>query len=136
MTRKRGVRLIALVGALALLAVIAAGPGTGGAQALRSRYCSPVVVKAPGGGFDSAAVLVTAGKVDCEKSRKLIGKALSPQPYSERQIAGWTCSTTTRASSGHLYGAGCALESGQGGEREAVRSTTPRPCPSCKSARD
>ena len=127
------------VGLALLLFLVAAAwlaAGAGNADAHGSRRCAPVVVKAPGGGFDSAAVLIVAGKTDCEKSRRLISKALSAARFEDRQIAGWSCSTTARVSSGHVFGASCVLESGPNGEREAVRSTTPRPCPGCKSVRD
>jgi hypothetical protein len=80
-----------------------------------------------------AAFAVVAGKLDCEKSRRQISKALSATRYEGRQIAGWTCSSTARTGSGHLYGATCTRE---GDEREAVRSTIPRPCHSCSSIRD
>jgi hypothetical protein len=118
--------------AIALLAVTAFGlPGS--ANAAQSRRCSPVVGRAPSGGFDRATVLVVAGKIDCEKSRRQIWNALSAKSYANRQIGGWTCSSTGRVGSGHLYGATCVRE---GAEREAVRSTTPKPCHSCSSIRN
>jgi hypothetical protein len=130
-----GGKALAVATFVATLAVVAglATTAAGSAGAAQFRRCSPVAGKAPSGGFDRATVLVVAGKLDCEKSRLQIFKALSATRYEGRQIAGWTCSSTARAGSGHLYGATCTRE---GDEREAVRSTVPRPCHSCSSTRD
>jgi hypothetical protein len=131
--RSRGLAPTAVVG-LIFLASIAVGVFGDAAPASAGQYrrCAPVVGRAPGG-FDRATVLVVAGKVDCEKSRHAIWNALSGKRYADRDIQGWTCSSTARVSSGHLFGATCVREDG---EREAVRSTTPRPCPSCSSIRE
>jgi hypothetical protein len=120
-----------LLVAVGLLAEWLGGPRP--ATAAQFKRCSPVVAHAPGGGFDRAAVLVVSGKQDCEKSRRAISGALSSSRYNDRVIGGWTCFSTARAGSGHLYGASCVRESE---EREAVRSTTPRPCHSCSKVRD
>jgi hypothetical protein len=130
-----GPKAVMAAALVALFAVVAAWAtaGAGGAAAAQYRRCSPVAAKSPAGGFDSAAVLVVAGKIDCEKSRREIFKALSATSYKGRQIAGWTCSSTARAGSGHLYGATCSREEG---EREVVRSTTPKPCSSCTKPRE
>jgi hypothetical protein len=133
---ERAARRIAPLGAVALLLVagavfVVSVPAPG--QAAQFKRCSPVVGRAPGGGFDTADVLVVAGKQDCEKSRHAVWSALSAKPYKDRVIGGWTCSSTGRRGSGHLYGASCVRE---GEEREAVRSATPRPCHSCSPIRE
>jgi hypothetical protein len=125
--RLAAVALLLVAGAA--LAVSVPTPG----QAAQFKRCSPVVGHAPGGGFDTADVLVVAGKQDCEKSRHAIWNALSAKPYEDRVIGGWTCSSTGRRGSGHLYGASCVRE---GEEREAVRSAIPTPCHSCSSIRE
>ena len=55
-----------------------------------SRRCAPVVTAA-GPGFTQASVLIVSGRVDCEKSRKAIFRALSTTPYESRPIEGWDC---------------------------------------------
>jgi hypothetical protein len=124
--------LCACVGAFSLLA-FAAWHGTDPAAA--TKHCAPVVTKSPGGGFDTATVLVEAGRVDCEKARKVLFSAISKSSYKNRQIQGWTCSSTSRASSSQPYGAKCNREL-PGEPRDVVASTQPRPCSSCHSIRD
>jgi hypothetical protein len=115
------------------LLVFAAGHGT--ERAAATKHCAPVVTKSPGGGFDTATVLVEAGRVDCEKARKVLFSAISKSSYKNRQIQGWTCSSTSRASSSQPYGAKCNREL-PGEPRDVVASTQPRPCSDCHSIRD
>jgi hypothetical protein len=97
-----------------------------------SRRCAPVVTAA-GPGFTQAAVVIVSGRVDCEKSRKAIFRALSTTPYESRRIEGWDCRSSARGSSG-VYGARCTRE-GEKGE-EVIKSTLPRRCPGCHKTRD
>ena len=97
-----------------------------------SRRCAPVVTAA-GPGFTQASVLIVSGRVDCEKSRKAIFRALSTTPYRSRTIEGWDCGSSARAGSG-VYGARCTRE-GEKGE-EVIKSTLPQRCPACHKIRD
>jgi hypothetical protein len=92
------------------------------------------VVTKEGPGFTKASVLIVAGRVDCEKSRKVIWQALSPKRYKHRRIAGWDCASTARASASGLFGASCEAEGERG--REVIKSTTPHRCPDCDSVRN
>jgi hypothetical protein len=97
-----------------------------------SRRCAPVVTNA-GPGFTMASVLIVSGRVDCEKSRRVIFKALSTAPYESRRIEGWDCGSSARGGSG-VYGARCTRE-GEKGE-EVIKSTRPQRCPGCHKVRD
>ena len=123
-----------LLGACAC-ALLIAGVGSGlhaaGAEAA-NRRCAPVVTSL-GPGFTKASVLIVTGRVDCEKSRRVIFKALSTAPYEGKEIAGWDCRSTRRGGSG-VYGARCTTE-GEKGE-ELIKSTLPRRCPGCHKIRD
>jgi len=124
-------KLRTLACACALFGVaIAASLQPAGSDAA-NRRCSPVVT-AVGPGFAKAFVLILTGRVDCEKSREVIFKALSTSPYEEKQIKAWDCRSTDRGGSG-VYGARCATQ----GERdeELIRSTIPRRCPACRKIR-
>ena len=118
-----------------LLCVLALGAGAW-LQATESdaagRRCAPVVTAA-GPGFTQASVLIVSGRVDCEKSRKAIFRALSTTPYESRTIEGWNCRSSARGGSG-VYGARCTRE-GEKGE-EVIKSTLPRRCPACHKTRD
>jgi hypothetical protein len=96
------------------------------------RRCAPVVTAA-GPGFTQASVLIVTGRVDCEKSRKAIFRALSTTPYESRTIEGWHCRSSARGGSG-VYGARCTRE-GEKGE-EVIKSTLPQRCPGCHKTRD
>jgi hypothetical protein len=97
-----------------------------------NRRCAPVV-SAAGPGLTKASVLIVSGRVDCEKSRKVIFKALSTAPYERRQLKGWDCTSTAEGGSG-VFGALCTAE-GEKGE-EVIRSTLPQRCPGCSKLRD
>jgi hypothetical protein len=97
-----------------------------------SRRCSPVVTGL-GPGFTRASVLIVTGRVDCEKSRQVIFKALSKATYEDKGIEGWACRSTNRGPSG-VYGARCTTE-GEKGE-EVIKSTLPQRCPGCHKTRD
>ena len=115
----------------ALLAVAGGAclrPAESGAASLR---CAPVVTGA-GPGLTKAWVWIVSGRVDCEKSREVIFKALSTSPYEEMQIKGWACKSTDRGGSG-VWGARCTRD-GERGE-EVIRSTLPRRCPRCRKIR-
>lgn len=131
-TRGFGWRAAALC-ALAALAVLAGlwyQPGSSEASGLR--YCSPVVTNA-GPGYSEASVYILSGRTDCEKSRKVIWQALSATPYGQRQIQGWSCATTDRASKSDLYGVRCEMSGEE--EHEAIKSTLPHRCPDCHGIR-
>lgn len=96
------------------------------------RRCAPVVTAA-GPGFTQASVLIVSGRVDCEKSRKAIFRALSTTPYMGRAIEGWSCRSSGRGGSG-VYGARCTKQ-GEKGE-EVIKSTLPQRCPNCHKTRD
>lgn len=115
------------------LLAFAAWHGTERAAAIK--HCAPVVTKSPGGGFDTATVLIEAGRTDCEKARRVLFSAISESSYKNRQIQGWTCSSTSRASSSRPYGAKCYREL-PGEPRDVVATTQPRPCGSCHSIRN
>ena len=118
-----------------LLCALALGAG-GWLHATESdaagRHCAPVVTAA-GPGFTQASVLIVSGRVDCEKSRKAIFRALSTTPYESRAIEGWDCSSSARGGSG-VYGARCTRE-GEKGE-EVIKSSLPQRCPACHKTRD
>ena len=40
---------------------------------------------------------VLNGRTDCEKARRQIYAAISSSRYSDREINGWTCSSTSRS---------------------------------------
>ena len=96
------------------------------------RRCAPVVTAA-GPGFTQASVLIVTGRVDCEKSRKAIFRALSTTFFESRTIEGWNCGSSARGGSG-VYGARCTRE-GEKGE-EVIKSTLPQRCPTCHKTRD
>jgi hypothetical protein len=97
-----------------------------------ARHCAPVVTSA-GPGFTKASVLIVSGRVDCQKSRKVIFKALSTIAYESTQVNGWNCKSTSKGGSG-VYGARCTAE-GEKGE-EVIKSTVPQRCPGCDNIRD
>jgi hypothetical protein len=97
-----------------------------------SRRCAPVVTNA-GPGFTMASVLIVSGRVDCEKSRRVIFKALSTVAYESRRIEGWDCGSSAKGGTG-VYGARCTRE-GEKGE-EVIKSTLPQRCPGCHKVRD
>ena len=96
------------------------------------RHCSPVVTNA-GPGYNKATVLIVTGRTDCEKSRKVVYKALSTSRYEHHQIGGWDCSSTSKGPSG-VYGARCSTEGEIG--VEVIKSTLPKRCPGCHKTRD
>lgn len=119
---------------VAALVVLALAAGSSPDDSAAFSSCAPVVVKA--GGFYSARVTVVSGRTDCEKARRQIYKAISPTRYSDREINGWTCSSTTRAGSGP-FGAKCAKEAASSREpREVIQSAQPRLCGGCSSTRN
>lgn len=120
--------------ACALALALAAWQGTThSSQASASMHCPPVVTKAGKAKFSKAFVLIVErDEVDCEKARKTIYRAISAKPYSGRQIRGWTCKSTRRASPAEPYGAICEKDE----PREVIRSTTPRRCGGCRHIRD
>jgi hypothetical protein len=125
MASRPGILLCVLaLGAVACLQATEAGAA--------GRRCAPVVTAA-GPGFTQASVLIVSGRVDCEKSRKAIFRALSTAPYESRTIEGWDCGSSARGGSG-VYGARCTRE-GEKGE-EVIKSTLPQRCPACHKTRD
>lgn len=97
-----------------------------------SRRCAPVVTAA-GPGFTQASVLIVSGRADCEKSRKVVFRALSTTAYRSRTIEGWHCRSSAKGGSG-VYGARCTRQ-GEKGE-EVIKSTLPQRCPACHKTRD
>jgi hypothetical protein len=97
-----------------------------------ARRCSPVVTGA-GPGFTQATVLIVTGRTDCEKSRKVIFRALSTSRYESKTINGWDCASAAKGGSG-VFGARCTTE-GEKGE-EVIKSTLPQRCPGCHKTRD
>jgi hypothetical protein len=97
-----------------------------------ARRCAPVVTAA-GPGFTQASVLIVNGRVDCEKSRKAIFKALSTTPYRSRTIEGWNCRSTAKGGSG-VYGARCTRRGEK--DEEVIKSSLPQRCPACHKTRD
>ena len=96
------------------------------------RRCAPVVTAA-GPGFTQASVLIVSGRVDCEKSRKVIFKALSTTRYKSRTIEGWRCRSSAKGGSG-VYGARCTMQGEK--DEEVIKSTLPQRCPACHKTRD
>jgi hypothetical protein len=96
------------------------------------RHCAPVVSKT-GPGFTKASVVIVTGRVDCQKSRKVIFEALSTASYKSKQINGWDCQSTGKGGSG-VYGARCSTQ-GEKGE-EVIKSTVPEHCGGCDNIRD
>lgn len=127
MATRPGVLLIALALALGVGAWLQAVESDAA-----SRRCAPVVTAA-GPGFTQASVLIVSGRVDCEKSRRAVFKALSTTPYESRMIEGWDCRSSARGGNG-VYGARCTRE-GEKGE-EVIKSTRPQRCPGCHKTRD
>ena len=122
-------RLCALLCVLAL-GVVACLQATESDAAIRR--CAPVVTAA-GPGFSQASVLIVSGRVDCEKSRKAIFRALSTTPYESRTIEGWNCRSSARGGSG-VYGARCTRQGEK--DEEVIRSTLPQRCSACHKTRD
>ena len=121
------------IGACAcVLLILGLSAGLRAEESSAARRCSPVVTGA-GPGFTQATVLIVTGRTDCEKSRKVIFRALSTTRYESRAINGWHCASSARGGSG-VYGARCTTE-GEKGE-EAIKSTLPQRCPGCHKARD
>jgi hypothetical protein len=128
----QALRRSSLCFAVLLGALLASGSSPDSSKAFS--VCAPVVVKA--GGFYSAKVTVLSGRTDCEKARRQIYAAISSSRYSDREINGWTCSSTSRSGSGP-FGAKCAKEPASSREpREVIQSAQPRPCGSCHSIRN
>jgi hypothetical protein len=121
---RRAICLLGCIGALCAASLL----DTPAAPAYQ--YCSPVVTNA-GPGFSKAAVLIVSGRTDCEKSRKVIFRALSAKHYDKRKVLGWTCESTKRADG--AYGALCRKSAG---ESLVIKSTTPHRCPGCHGTRD
>jgi hypothetical protein len=121
---------VAAVVALALAAGLSQQPGSSAASGLR--YCSPVVTNT-GPGYSKASVYILTGRTDCEKARPVIWQALSPSSYKKRQIAGWSCASTSRAGKADLYGARCERNGPE--EYEAIKSTVPHRCGDCDGIR-
>jgi hypothetical protein len=126
--KRRGVGVCALA-----LLVLAAGAWLQTTESDAARRCAPVVT-GTGPGLTKASVLILSGRVDCEKSRKVIFKALSTTSYKSRQINGWDCESTTRASSNDLYGARCTTQGER--EEETIKSTVPHRCHGCDGIRN
>jgi hypothetical protein len=101
-------------------------------ESAAARHCAPVVTSA-GHGFTQASVLIVTGRTDCEKSRKVIYKALSTTSYGSKRINGWDCASTSKGSSG-VFGARCTTEGEKGAE--VIKSSVPKPCPGCHKTRD
>lgn len=118
---------VAVAGGLAAVALL--GPA---AVPAGGRHCSPVVTNL-GPGYSKATVLIVTGRTDCEKSRRVIFKALSLTGYGHRQIEGWDCSSTGAGGTG-VHGASCTTEGEKGEER--IRSTVPQRCPGCDKVKD
>ena len=97
-----------------------------------ARRCAPVVTKT-GPGYTQASVLIVDGRVDCEKSRKVIYEALSTSSYKSKTINGWDCESTQKGRSG-VFGARCTTEGEK--ELETIKSTVPQRCPGCDGIRD
>jgi hypothetical protein len=121
-------RALAICGAalLALLAVSGAERAEAGA-----RHCAQIISRV-GPGYTKATVLIVSGRVDCEKSRRVIYKALSGKRYGKRRIAGWSCTSTRPGRSG-VFGARCESEGYVG--REVIKSSVPQRCPGCHGTR-
>src|ERR1700742_3915361 len=111
------------VGALAvllLLFAVCAAP-----KASAAKHCS-IIVTGVGSGFTSSGVTVAAGRTDCEHARRVLYKAFSTSPYKERQIEGWSCTSTLRGNG--VFGATCETEGERVG-REVIKSSKPKACP-------
>jgi hypothetical protein len=131
-TSRRGIgRALAAVACVLAATAIAVWLGAATSDAA-NRRCAPVV-SAEGPGLTKASVLIVSGRVDCEKSREVIFKALSVTPYERLQLKGWDCTSTAEGGSG-VFGARCTAE-GEKGE-EVIRSTLPRRCSGCNKLRD
>ena len=130
MTPAAAKRLGSASRACALL-VLGLTPAAGGTSSA-ARRCSPVVTAA-GPGLTQATVLIVAGRTDCEKSRKVIFRALSTTRYESKTINGWDCASAAKGGSG-VFGARCTTE-GEKGE-EVIKSTLPQRCPGCHKTRD
>jgi hypothetical protein len=115
-----------------MLLILGSSAWLGAEESSAARRCSPVVTGA-GPGFTQATVLIVTGRTDCEKSRKVIFRALSTTRYESKSIDGWHCASAAKGGSG-VYGARCTTE-GEKGE-EAIKSTLPQRCPGCHKARD
>jgi hypothetical protein len=128
-----GVRRLGIgVGACVLL-MVAIGAWLNATESdAAARHCAPVVTNV-GPGFTKASVLIVSGRVDCQKSRKVIFRALSTTAYESTQINGWNCKSASKGGSG-VYGARCTTE-GEKGE-EVIKSTVPERCPGCDNIRD
>ena len=66
-----------------------------------------------------AIVLIVTGRTDCEKSRKVIFRALSNTRYESKAINGWHCASSAKGGSG-VYGARCTTEGEKGEDAEGT----------------
>lgn len=88
------------------------------------KRCQPVVKKIYSNeGFYKAKVLVTSGNVACSEARRIIWRALSPGGFNGG-INGWQCESK---GSYDPFIEKCSQDE----PRRVIKSSKPKPCPSC-----
>jgi len=94
-------------------------------------HCQPVVKKIfrlnEGPPFYRARVLIVHGSVSCSQARKIIWKGLVAGGYFGT-IAGWECDPKGTYDP---FAVKCSRHSPVTGEREVIKSSRPKQCPSC-----
>lgn len=117
------------IAALALAGVVAFPSGASAGQA---RHCAPVVKKIyTNTGFYKAKVLIVAGNVSCREARKVLWKALTPGGYNGSIRNGWEC--MSKGSFGPFVEK--CIRTGRNATREVIKTTRPKPCPTCHANR-
>jgi hypothetical protein len=106
------------------------------ASAASAVHCQSVVKKIysinEGPPFYRAKVLLIHGSVSCAQARKIVWKGLVPGGYFGT-IAGWECVPKGMYDP---FAVKCARRSPQTGEREVIKSSRPKSCPSCTGNKD
>jgi hypothetical protein len=109
------------------------GPGAPQeASAAMAKRCAPIIRKAEGEFFKSQVRIVT-GDVACGEARSLLFAGLSWTLVTKRN--GWECHPVAFGSRG-LQAQKCIRSSPATGEREVIKSSRPRSCPSCTANKD
>ena len=102
------------------------------ASAAMAKTCSPIVRKTEGDYYRSQVRIVT-GAVTCGEARSLLWAGLDWTLVTHRN--GWECHPVNFGSRG-LQAQKCNRSSPQTGEREVVKSSRPRSCPSCTANKE
>lgn len=116
-----GISVILLLG---LPAVINPAPSSA------SGTCAPIVRKYNNGTFYKARVSIVQGQPSCAEARDLLWAGMRWTLVVNRD--GWECHPRNLETV--FQGQKCTRDE-PGGERQAIQSSVPRPCPKCTGTR-